>query len=568
MYRELREVQEVEVLKKRIEEIIMLIAEVANGNFDYELDVSETGDEMDAVIAGISMLGQELKNSTVSRDFMRSIYEGVVDMLLVLNTDYTIRNANHAFEEATGYREADLVGEHVSVLFDEEESLRLLEAFFKLQEEGKCLNTEFLMRASSDKTIPTSCSFSYLKSNRQETDGILIIAKDITELKNKERELQEAKEKAEAANEAKSGFLSSMSHEIRTPLNGIMGFTSLLQETPLSDAQAQYVHLIRTSGSTLTKLLKDIMDLHRVEQDKIEIEKIPFDIRATVASHLEPYRYLAQGKKLVLNYSFDEAVPQVVNGDPTRIAQVLINLVSNAIKFTDEGSISIHCAPDTVCTGEEIVLRFSVTDTGVGIPADKLEMIFDAFTQSDQSTTRKYGGFGLGLAISKKLVSLMQGEIGVDSQAGSTTFWFTVALTQATKVAETPELTAQDENYQLPANTCVLVVDDNPMNVLLMQEMLEQFGATVATAMDGESALQACAETRFDLVFMDIQMPGMDGLEATGKLRRSGFKKPIVAFSANAYDHDIAKSMEAGMDDHLCKPFTRSELIAILRKWL
>lgn len=195
-------------------------------------------------------------------------------------------------------------------------------------------------------------------------------------------------------------------------------------------------------------------------------------------------------------------------------------------------------------------------------------MIFEAFTQSDQSTTRKYGGFGLGLAICKKLVNLMHGEIGIESEADGTTFWFTVALKQVNPAASAPQATEEYENYHLPEQTRMLVVDDNPMNVLLLQEMLEQLGAIVVTAQDGETALQIAATDAFDLIFMDIQMPGMDGLEATGKLRRSGFTKPIVAFSANAYKDDIARSMQAGMNDHLCKPYTRKELISMLRKWL
>ncbi|MBJ6119025.1 response regulator [Pontibacter sp. BT310] len=561
-----------EVLQKRIEEVITFIAEIANGNFDYQMEVSENGDELDAVISGISMLGQELKNSTVSRDFMQSIYQGVVDMLLVLNTDYTIRNVNDAFEELTGYTQYDLVGRHFTEIFSDTENLRLLEALFKLEDEGKCLNTEFLLLAANQTTIPASCSFSFLKNNLKETDGILIIAKDITELKNKERELHVAKERAEAANEAKSNFLSSMSHEIRTPLNGIVGFTNLLVNTDLDNTQAQYVKLIQSSGSTLTRLLNDIMDLHRIEQDKIEIEAIPFDIKATVASHLEPYKYIAEGKKVSFNYSFDDAIPQLVIGDPTRINQVLINLVSNAIKFTEKGSIDVHCQLENLNEqASEATLYFTVTDSGIGIPAEKQEIIFESFTQSDQSTTRKYGGFGLGLAISKKLVKLMRGEMGIISgQEGQrgTTFWFKVSLRYDKQLAVNPAEEVADTLFRLPNEPKILVVDDNPMNVLLMQDVLEQMGAVVTSAKSGEEALQLATNQPFDLIFMDIQMPGMDGLQATEQLRRQNYSHPIVAFSANAFKDDITKSMNAGMNDHLCKPFTTKELVSMLRKWL
>jgi PAS domain S-box-containing protein len=562
----------VEVLQKRIEEVITFIAEIANGNFDYQMEVSENGDELDAVISGISMLGQELKNSTVSRDFMQSIYKGVVDMLLVLNTDYTIRNVNEAFEEFTGYTQDDLVGRHFTEIFSDTENLRLLEALFKLEDEGKCLNTEFLLLKADQTTIPASCSFSFLKNNLKETDGILIIAKDITELKNKERELHIEKERAEAANEAKSNFLSSMSHEIRTPLNGIVGFTDLLVNTDLDNTQAQYVKLIQSSGTTLTRLLNDILDLHRIEQDKIEIEAIPFDIKATMASHLEPYKYIAEGKNVSFNYSFDDAIPPLVIGDPTRINQVLINLVSNAIKFTEKGSIDVHCQLENLNEqASEATFYFSVTDSGIGIPAEKQEIIFESFTQSDQSTTRKYGGFGLGLAISKKLVKLMHGEMGIISgQEGQrgTTFWFKVSLRYEKQPAVNPTEEVADTLFRLPNEPKILVVDDNPMNVLLMQDILEQMGAVVTSAKSGEESLQLATNQPFDLIFMDIQMPGMDGLQATEQLRRQNYSQPIVAFSANAFKDDITKSMNAGMNDHLCKPFTTKELVSMLRKWL
>lgn len=561
------------VLKERIEEIIKLIAEVANGNFDHQLDVSESGDELDAVIAGINMLGQELKSSTVSRDFMQSIYRGVVDMLLVLNTDFTIRNVNDAFEEVTGYKEADLVGKHVTELIRNTDNPRLQEVLAKFEENGKCLNVEMLLWSNSNKFIPTSCSLSYLKDNQKEKDGILIVAKDITELKQKEQELKEAKEKAEAANEAKSSFLSSMSHEIRTPLNGIMGFTDLLQDTPLNRVQAQYVDLIKTSGSNLTRLLSDILDLHRIEQDKIVLESFPFDIRENIASHLEPYKHLANEKGLSFSYSVDADVPHKVIGDPTRINQILINLVSNAIKFTEGGSIKVQSRLVTLYEEEELAeLHFSVTDTGVGIPKKKQEAIFESFTQSDQSTTRKYGGFGLGLAICKKLGDLMGGEMGVVSplqgeQHGSA-FWFSIKLPYIKSENLEPVEESTGAGFELRENVNILVVDDNAINVLLMQDVLEKLGAIVTTAQGGEEAVQLALEHPFDIIFMDVQMPEMDGLEAASILRGSYIESPIIAFSANAYQEDITKSMEAGMNDHLCKPFTKEELVVLLKKWV
>ncbi|MGF1635678.1 MAG: histidine kinase dimerization/phospho-acceptor domain-containing protein [Cyclobacteriaceae bacterium] len=293
------------VLQERIDEITTLIAEVANGNFDYKLEVSETGDELDAVIFGVNMLGQELKNSTVSRDVMQSIYQGVVDMLLVLNQDFTIRNVNEAIEEMLGFQEADLLEKVFTSLLDPSE-IPLFSSYMEtLKRHGKCRDVEIQLITAKGDAIPTSCSFSYLRNNLKQIEGILIIAKDISKIKETERELKEAKDKAVNANEAKSRFLSSMSHEIRTPLNGIMGFTDLLLDSELNRTQTQYANLIKTSGKTLTKLLSDILDLNKIEQDKISFEMVSFDIRDSIISNLAPYKHIAESKKISYSYTFD-----------------------------------------------------------------------------------------------------------------------------------------------------------------------------------------------------------------------------------------------------------------------
>jgi two-component system, sensor histidine kinase len=561
----------VKVLKERIEDIITLISEVANGNFDYQIETSETGDELDAVIAGINMLGQELKSSTVSRDFMQSIYRGVVDMLLILNQDFTIRNVNESLEEALGYKEGELQGKPLSVLLEKEYVPELITLMEMCRRQDKCLNKELLLRTKDNQEVPVSCSFSHLRNSQKEVDGVLIIAKDITEIKKTEKALRKAKKKAEAANEAKSNFLSSMSHEIRTPLNGIMGFTDLLLQTELNETQKQYIHLIKSSGATLTKLLNDILDLHRVEQNKIYIESIPFQLRESLTGSLAPYRHLAESKGLAYTCNFDGSVPEWSIGDPTRLNQVVINLVSNAIKFTEEGRIEVKFQAEAL-SRDEFLLHCSITDTGIGIPADKQAMVFASFTQSDQSTSRKYGGSGLGLAISKKLARLLQGDLQVISplpgQKKGSMFWFTVRLKHLQKEEPTQRETHAEEAYQVQPGTRLLVVDDNEINVLLLETVLENLGANVTVAHNGQEALDIARSQSFDLVFLDVQMPGMSGLDVARSLRKEKYYTPIIAFSASAYSSDIENSLAAGMNDYLCKPFEQSDLISLLKKWL
>lgn len=550
---------------------MILITEVANGNFDYQIETSDTGDEMDAVIAGINMLGQELKSSTVSRDFMQSIYRGVVDMLLILNPDFTIRSVNESVEEALGYRQDELRGKHLSILLTSEDVPKMVSLMEQCRSQDKCLNKELLFKTKQHGEIPVSCSFSHIRDSHQEIDGVMIVAKDITELKQNEKALRKAKRKAEEANEAKSNFLSSMSHEIRTPLNGIMGFTDLLLNTGLTDTQKQYINLIKTSGTTLTKLLNDILDLHRVEQNKIYLEAIPFELREGLEGSLRPYRHLAETKGLKFSCSFDASVPQWAIGDPTRISQVVVNLVSNAIKFTEEGSIDVLFKSEQL-PEDEFLLYCSVSDTGIGIPAGKQKMVFDSFTQSDQSTSRKYGGSGLGLAISKKLARLLQGDLQVISplpgQQKGSLFWFTIRLKHMQTRQPAQQEVADDSNYRVPEGKHLLIVDDNEINVMLLQTVLENHGAQVTTAFSGQEAIDLVHAQHFDLIFMDVQMPGISGLEAARILRQEKYDTPIIAFSASAYSTDIENSLASGMNDYLCKPFEQSDLLGLLRKWV
>lgn len=551
------------VSKERFEEVIGLIAEVASGNFDYSIDVSTTGDELDAVISGVSMLGQELKNSTVSRDFMQSIYQGVVDMLLILNADLSIRNVNAAFEELLGYREAELQGRLFAELVQPAENPTWPTTLARLREQGKCLNEELLFSAKHKQKVPASCSFSYLKNNQNQVDGILIIAKDITALKQAEQELREAKDKAEAANEAKTNFLSTMSHEIRTPMNAVIGFTHLLLNQEPRPDQEEYLKVLKLSADNLLTLINDILDYNKIEAGKVEFEKIDFNFKNFVADISDPLRQVALEKGLQLKLALAPDLPTTLVGDSGRLSQILTNLLSNAIKFTKAGTVVLSAAVNRR-TSTQTMVDFAVTDTGIGIPGDKLEAIFERFTQAESDTTREYGGSGLGLTIIKQLLKLQGSDIFVKSEVGQgSTFSFCLAFDNSARLpAEQAEEPAADPKSLKGIK--LLVAEDNLINVFLIQQFLEQWEIEFDVAENGAIALELTQTNDYDLILMDLQMPEKDGYEATQAIRElpdAKYQKlPIIALSASAMLDTQDKAFEVGMNDYLTKPFNPDEL--------
>ena len=555
-----------ETLKKRIEDISKLIFEVANGNFDYTIDPSDEDDELDAIIYGVNMLGQELKTSTVSINHMQSIYDGVIDMMIMMDNEMNIQTVNDAFTQFTNKNTDQVAGRHLAEIIDLSENRDILfKVGNELDKTGKFLNAEIVFMTENG-TLPTSSSFSCLKSSSGESEGIMIVAKDITKIKETEQKLIEAKDAAEEANLSKGRFLSNMSHEIRTPLNGIIGFTDMLKTTNLDEDQAEYVEMISNSGSNLSKLLNDVLDLNKMDLDRLTLEEISYDFRATFTSNLNPYTYTAKEKGIVFSYTYDDSIPKIVIGDPTRLNQILVNLVGNGIKFTDKGEVSVHFST-TEENGNQY-LSCSVTDSGIGIPLEKQSVVFDRFSQSDNSITRKYGGSGLGLAISKQLIELMDGTIGIQSppinKEHGTTFYFNIPL-KIGKEAQIEETHNHDFHFE---DVDVLAVDDNKVNLVLLERMLSKVGINVTTAMDGEEAIKKAQANDFDVILMDIQMPVMDGLTAARTLRKSNYKKPILALSANVDTENITRITAAGMEDFLQKPFHRPVLMKLLNKWV
>ncbi|EPR44097.1 PAS/PAC sensor hybrid histidine kinase [Desulfovibrio sp. X2] len=480
------------------------------------------------------------------------------DGILIMDSDGRLLFANPAAEDIFGLKAEELVGQNFGFPVTDGESTEL----DILTQHGTKVVEMRVVEIEWDGML------AYLASLR-----------DITGRKHMEMELAKAKEDAETANRAKSDFLAKMSHEVRTPMTGVVGMTELALATTLTPQQREYLEMVRQSANSLLSILNDILDFSKIEAGRLELEKKPFDLYRTLDLSIQIFKNLSRKKGLKLISRVEGFVPRHLVGDAGRLRQVINNLLSNAIKFTDHGEVVLsvrlvepeHGLPEDLEPGTAVRLEFSVRDSGVGIPADKQGLIFDSFSQLDNGRERPEAGTGLGLSISKQLVHLMDGDIRVSSVRGEgSTFVFTAMLSVASPLSAPPPLTDDkmpDTTELKPVR--VLLVEDNAVNQIYATEILQQAGHTVVPVNNGRTAIALLASSDFDVVFMDIQMPDMDGLEVT-RLVRNGEGKarnprvPIIAMTAHAMQGDRERFLEAGMDDYVSKPMNTEEVHAAM----
>ncbi len=397
--------------------------------------------------------------------------------------------------------------------------------------------------------------------------GLVSTTRDVTRRKHLELELVAALEQAQAAVAAKSDFLANMTHELRTPLNAIIGFSQVLQRSQeLGERDARHVALIQSASATLLGVVNDVLDFSRLEADGVDLDPQPFDplVLAEAACALVGEQAAAKGLRLVFEPG---PSPRPMVGDAPRLSRVLLNFLSNAVKFTREGEVVARLI-QTKTDGETGVLRIEVTDTGIGIPAHQIDGVFERFAQADAAVSRRFGGAGLGLAICKHLVEKMEGRIGADSQVGQgSTFWFEVPLPFAETLAPSPVRAAPKAEFETPLR--LLLVEDNAVNRELVRALLAPFDVVVDTANDGVEGVQAAHRQAYDLILMDVQMPVMDGLTATRRIRaaETGPRAPIIAMTANVLPEQVAKCLAAGMDDHVGKPIDAHRLLEAVVRW-
>jgi two-component system sensor histidine kinase/response regulator len=519
----------------------------------------------------------------------RDLFENANDIVFSIDLKGNFTSVNKAGERAGGYTRTELLAMNMEAVLAPEDVGRAREMVAGLLAGVAAGSYELAFITKDGRRVALEI-VGRLAFHNGRPAGIQGIARDVTERKEWERkleeyarelsrknhELSEALAAARLATEAKSRFLANMSHEIRTPMNGVLGMIGLLLETRLDPEQHKYAAEARNSGEALLVLIDEILDITKIEAGKLELRPAPFDFVQWIARAGAVLEVLARQKGIAFRYDIGPGVPRAVRGDQMRLRQVLDNLAGNAIKFTERGEVAVHLALDAE-TARTVVLRCTVEDTGIGIPPDQVGRLFQSFSQVDNSTTKRYPGAGLGLAISRQLVQLMDGAIGCESDPGrGSRFWFTATLGKLPGSLLAPGPAAELSAAAGPprretAGGSVLLAEDNEVNRLIALRLLERAGYRAEAVPNGRLAVARVMDGGYDAVLMDVHMPEMDGFEATAEIRRredGSRRTPVIAMTARAMAGDREKCLEAGMDDYITKPVRKAELIAALERWI
>jgi PAS domain S-box-containing protein len=537
----------------------------------------------------VSQQTQDLREQLDRERALEAQYRELVatanDLVVTCDADSRVTSINQAGQQLTGHGAETALGRPLRELVAPADRARLDRelAAALASRTGTTLEVGLVSAAGADLTVELDVRPIY---RRGRTGGLQAIGRDVTARKRAEAELAQARDAAEAASRAKSEFMANISHEVRTPLNGIIGMTELVLASPLGGEPRQYLNLVRSSADTLLHIINDILDFSKIEAGHLQFEPAPFDLHARLSSTLEPLAVTARRKGLGFEVHLSPTLPPVVVGDSGRFGQVLTNLVGNAIKFTNDGTVQVDAdrlPPQAGDPASLARLRFVVRDTGIGIPPEKHALIFEAFTQADGSTSRRFGGTGLGLSIAASIVKRMGGTVQVDSAPGRGSVFTVVAPFEVASSVELPALAGEGLSRLLGASGAaaaspspaaartlrplrVLLVEDNPVNQRLAHEILKRRGHLVTLAENGREALECLAASAFEVVLMDVQMPEMNGLEATEAIRATeagtGRHLPIVAMTAHAMAGDRERCLAAGMDEYLTKPIRAEALVA------
>lgn len=514
----------------------------------------------------------ERKRNELELVYNEEKYRGIIANmnlgLLEVDTDETILYFNQSFLEMSGWSGSELMGKKPSDIFLSGDNVRVMNEKNALRKRGVSDVYEVELQDKKGRTRWWMVSGAPLYDKSGLLKGSIGIHLDITKQKELEFSLTQANQRAQESSQAKDLFLMNMSHELRTPMNGIIGFVRELRRVNTDAVNLRYLDSIQSAAEHLLNILNDILDLSRIDAGKLTIDKIGFRVSETVSRALEVISPKSDEKGLTLEFSVDDRIEPVLKGDPIRLKQVFLNLLGNAIKFTEKGKVSLHCKVVNESPDKQWIC-FEVEDTGIGMEKEFFSRMFTKFSQEDSSITRNYGGTGLGLNICKELIEMMSGAVTVDTEKGrGTKFTFILPFDRGTE-KDIPDETVRPISRSSAEGIRVLLVEDNVLNQEVARLTLHHLKANVDVASDGEEAIDVLLRKEFDIVLMDLQMPKMDGYQTTRKIRKDlMLDLPIVALTANAIKGEREKCLECGMDDFISKPFEESDILRVLSKYV